>query len=164
MHRELKTNSLMKVASDDWRESEGRPPTPRSVWVNAVDKGDSERFGVNAVAKGVSERFCVPLSLARGKKTVDTPRLRSGQEGLMALGDCGNRFSGGEKEGLDGDTVQQNLVLSMTCSLRRLDRPCNQASRSRVRHSVRGDNWSRGRLRCSWTRFLSKEIVRRFGV
>jgi len=48
----------------------------------------------------------VPLSLARGKKAVDTPRLRSGQEGLMAPGDCGNRFSGGEKEGLDGDTVQ----------------------------------------------------------
>ena len=52
---------------------------------------------MNAADKGVSERF----------------RVKAVDKGLMALGDCGNRFSGGEKEGLDGDTVQQNLVLSM---------------------------------------------------
>jgi hypothetical protein len=56
-------------------------PTPRCVCVNAVDKGVSARLGVKAVDKG-----------------------------LMALGDCGNRFSGGETEGVDGDTVQQNLA------------------------------------------------------
>jgi hypothetical protein len=31
----------------------------------------------------------------------------------MALGAWGDRFSGGEKEGVDEDTVQQNLVLAM---------------------------------------------------
>jgi hypothetical protein len=83
-----------------WVGNPGGYATPRCVCVNAVDKGVSGRFGV-------------PLGLARGKKAVDTPRLRSGQEGLMAPGDCGNRFSGGEKEGVEGDTVQQNLVLAM---------------------------------------------------
>ena len=52
-----------------------RYPPPWCVCVNAVDKGVSGRFGVKALDKG-----------------------------LMAPGDCGNRFSGGEKEGLDGDT------------------------------------------------------------
>jgi hypothetical protein len=79
--------------------------TPRCVCVNAVDKGVSERFGVKAVDKGLTARVGVPLGLARGKKAVDT--------GLMAPGDCGDKFSGGEKEGLDGDTVQQNLVLRL---------------------------------------------------
>jgi hypothetical protein len=64
-------------------------PTPRCVCVNAVDKGVSERFGVKAVDKE-----------------------------LMAPGDCGNRFGGGEKEGLDGDTVQQNLALGFAASVR----------------------------------------------
>jgi hypothetical protein len=68
----------------------------------------------------------------------------------MALGDCGNKFSGGEKEGLDGDTVQQNLVLALTAAVAELTRRGDQASRSRVRRGVRGDNWSEGRFRCSW--------------
>ena len=54
-------------------------PHTRCVCVNAVDEGVSARLGVKAVDKG-----------------------------LMALGDCGNRFSGGETEGVD--TVQQNLA------------------------------------------------------
>src|ERR1700732_2834681 len=60
-------------------------PTPRCVCVNAGDKVVSERFGVKAVDKGV-----------------------------MAAGDCGDKFSGEEKEALDGDTVQQNLVLGFS--------------------------------------------------
>ena len=48
-----------------------RNPTPRSFFVNAVDKGVSERIGVKAVDKGVSVRFGVPLGFARGKKAVD---------------------------------------------------------------------------------------------
>ena len=48
----------------------------------------------------------------------------------MVLGACGNRFSGGEKEGLNGDTVQQNLFLAIAAAVaavadltRRGDRP-----------------------------------------
>jgi hypothetical protein len=96
-------------------------PTPRCVCVNAVDKRVSGRFSVKAV-----------------------------DEGLMGLGDCGNKFSGGEKEGLDGDTVQQNLVSAISSGVADLTGRGAQASRSRVGHGVRGDNWSEGRLRCSW--------------
>ena len=99
-------------------EKEGRRPcTPRCVCVNAVDKGVSERFGVKATNKGLTTRAGAPLGLARGKKAVDTPLLRSGQEGLIVLRECGNKFSDGEKEGLDGDTVQQNLVLAISAAV-----------------------------------------------
>jgi hypothetical protein len=93
---------------------------PRCVCVNAVDKGVSERFGVKAVDKG-----------------------------LMELGDCGNRFSGGEKEGLDGDTVQQSLVLSMAAFVAAFRSPWRPSFADKIRHGVRGGNWSEGRLRCS---------------
>jgi hypothetical protein len=93
--------------------------TPRAFCVNAVDKGLTVLIGV-------------PLGLARGKKAVDTPRLRSGQEGLsrqrvdseqwvvslsaLALRDglqelteCENTPSCGMKEGRNGDTVSRTL-------------------------------------------------------
>src|ERR1700676_4173427 len=90
-----------------------RCPPPWCVCGNAVDKRVSERFGVKAVDKE-----------------------------LTAVGDCGNRFSDGEKEGRDGDIVQQNLVLATTAPITDLTRCGDQASRSRVRHGVREDNWS----------------------
>ena len=104
------------MASGEWRVTSGekerrQTPIPRCVCVNAVDKGVSERFGVKAVDKGLTARIGVPLGLARRKKVVG--------KGLVAPGDCGDRFSGGEKEGLDGDTVQQNLVLRLPHRLRR---------------------------------------------
>jgi hypothetical protein len=35
----------------------------------------------------------------------------------MGRGGCGNRFSEGGKEGVDGDTVQQNLVLAISAAV-----------------------------------------------
>ena len=75
----------------------------------------------------------------------------------MALGACGDRFSGGQKERLDGDTVQQNLVLAIAAVAADLPHRGDQASRSRVRHCVRGDNWSEGRLRYGWHGFLGTQ-------
>ena len=99
-------------------------PHPRCVCVNAVDKGVSGRFGVKAVDKG-----------------------------LMGLGGCGNRFSGGDRYGLDGDTVQQTLCSAITGAAADLTRRGDQASWSRVRRGVRGGNCSEGRLRYSWPEF-----------
>jgi len=36
-------------------ESRGNDPTPRSICVNAVDKGDRGEFGVKAVDKGLRD-------------------------------------------------------------------------------------------------------------
>jgi len=49
------------------------------------------------VDEGVSGRF--------GVKTTN--------KGLMGRGGCGNRFGEGGKEGVEGDTVEQNLVLAI---------------------------------------------------
>ena len=98
----------MKTKGEESGEKERRQtPTPRCDCVNAVDKGVSGRFGVNATGKGLTARVGVPLGLARGKKAVDTPRLRSGQEGLAALNEGGNdgwadaRVAGGVRRGLE---------------------------------------------------------------
>jgi hypothetical protein len=52
----VKTRNL-RLATGDRSETECRTnPTPRSICVNAVDKGVSGRFGVNAVDKGLTAR------------------------------------------------------------------------------------------------------------
>jgi hypothetical protein len=90
-----KSTSNDNAETQSTRSCRRGSPTPRCVCVNAVDKGVSERFGVKAVDKGV-----------------------------MALGDCGNNFSGGEKKGLDGDTVQRNLALEITAFVAAFRSPC----------------------------------------
>jgi hypothetical protein len=74
--------------SGEWRERAKAAPHTRCVCVNAVDKGVSGRFGAKAVDKG-----------------------------LIALGSCGNKSSGGEKGGLNGDTVRQNLALAIAATV-----------------------------------------------
>ena len=99
----------LKIGVNEWRERAKAAPTSRCVCVNAVDKGVSERFGVKTTKKGLTARFGVPLGLARGKKAADSE--------LVALGGCGNRFSGGEKEGIDGDTSAEPCFEN--CRIRR---------------------------------------------
>src|ERR1700686_532578 len=88
---------------EEWLGRGDWPPPP---WCVCVPLGFAR--GKNAADKGVSERFVVPLGLARRKKAVDTPRLRSGQEGLsgkrvdsepLVVGRCENTPSCGEKVG-----------------------------------------------------------------
>jgi hypothetical protein len=66
---------------------------PRRVFVNAVDKGVSERFGVKAVDKGLTVLLGVPLGFARGKKAAD--------KGVSAWGER-RQLRGGEKKRRNG--------------------------------------------------------------
>ena len=77
-----------------------RVPPPRCSFVNTVDKGVSERFGVKAVDKGLSRQ-----RVDSGQWVV-LPAVVLG-DWLRELADCENRSSGGEKEGRDGDTVSE---------------------------------------------------------
>src|ERR1700686_5704753 len=119
-----------------WRVASGekerrQPHNPRCVCVNAVDKGVSGRFGVKAVDKG-----------------------------FMVFGDCGNRFSAGEREGLRRGHCSAEPCFEIAAAVANLTRRSDQASWSRVRRGVRGANWSEGRLRCSWSEFLLGSVAR----
>ena len=59
----------------------------------------------------------------------------------MVLGACGNRFSGGEKEGLNGDTVQQNLFLAIAAAVVAV--ADEELSRAVVDPTFRADNSGR---------------------